>query len=60
MRYQETPQQADNTASVSADMILGTAIDTLLLGIGFVIFGMRVRKRRVTFWGATMIVAGSA
>jgi hypothetical protein len=60
MRYRETTQQADSIASVSTDMMLGTAIYTLLLGIGFVAFGVRVRKRWITFWGATMVLAGSA
>jgi hypothetical protein len=43
----ETAQQADDIGSVSTDMRLGTAIYSLLLGIGFVAFGVRVRKR----WG---------
>jgi hypothetical protein len=60
MRYPATAQQADNIASVSTDMMLGTAIYTLLLGIGFVAFGVRVRKRWIMFWGATMVLAGSA
>ena len=60
MRYQELQQQADNIASVDPDMVLGTVIYTLLLGIFFVVFGMRVRKLWVTFWGVTMVLAGSA
>ena len=60
MRYKELPQQADAIASVSPDMTLATVVYTLLLGIGFVVFGLRVRKRWITFWGATMVLAGSA
>lgn len=41
-------------------MVLGTAVYTLLVGIGFVIFGVRVRKLWVTFWGATMVLASLA
>lgn len=60
MRYEEATQQADNIASVNANMMLGTAVYTLLVGIGFVLFGLRVRKRWITFWGTTMVMAGTA
>jgi hypothetical protein len=60
MRYQELQHQTDTIASVDPGMMLGTVIYTLLLGIFFVAFGIRVRKRWVTFWGATMVLAGSA
>ena len=60
MRYDDSLQQADKIASVSTGMMVGTAVYTLLLGIGFVIFGIYVRKRWVTFWGGTMVLAGSA
>lgn len=60
MRYDETLEQADRIASVSSGMMAGTAIYTLLLGIGFVWFGLQVHKRWVTFWGGTMVLAGTA
>lgn len=60
MRYEDTLQQADNIASVSTGMIVGTAIYTLLLGIVFVVFGRYVRKRWLAFWGGTMVLAASA
>ena len=58
MRFHE--QQPENIASVDSGMILGTVIYTLLLGIFFVVFGMKVRKRWVTFWGTTMVMASGA
>jgi hypothetical protein len=58
MRYQDL--QPDNIASVDPGMTMGTVIYTLLLGIFFVVFGMKVRKRWITFWGATMVLAGGA
>ena len=58
MRFHE--QQAENIASVDSGMILGTVIYTLLLGIFFIVFGMKVRKRWVTFWGSTMVLASGA
>ena len=58
MRYQE--QQLDNIASVDPGMMLGTVIYTLLLGVFFIAFGMKVRKRWITFWGTTMVLAGGA
>ena len=60
MRFRETNQQTDNIASVDSDMMLGTAVYTLLVGIGFVLFGVRVRRLWVTFWGATMVLASVA
>ena len=60
MRYEQATQQAGSIASVNADMVLATAIYTLLVGIGFVIFGVHVRKRWITFWGMTMVLAGTA
>lgn len=52
--------QLDNIASVDSGMMLGTVIYTLLLGIFFVVFGVKVGKRWVSFWGATMVIAGVA
>lgn len=60
MRYDDTLRPEENIASVSTDMMVGTAVYTLLLGIGFVIFGLRVGKRWVAFWGGTMVLAGAA
>ena len=58
MRFQE--DQLDNIASVDPGMVLGTVIYTFLLGIFFIVFGMKVRKRWIIFWGATMVLAGGA
>jgi hypothetical protein len=58
MRFQE--DQIDNIASVDSGMVLGTVIYTFLLGIFFIVFGMKVRKRWIIFWGATMVLAGGA
>lgn len=58
MRYQE--DQLDKIASVDPGMMLGTVIYTLLLGIFFIMFGLKVRKRWIVFWGGTMVMAGGA
>jgi hypothetical protein len=58
MRFQE--DQLDNIASVDPGMMLGTVIYTFLLGIFFIVFGMKVHKRWIIFWGATMVLAGGA
>jgi len=58
MRFQE--DKLDNIASVDPGMVLGTVIYTFLLGIFFIVFGMKVRKRWIIFWGATMVLAGGA
>jgi hypothetical protein len=58
MRFQE--DQLDNIASVDPGMMLGTVIYTFFLGIFFIVFGIKVRKRWIIFWGATMVLAGGA
>jgi hypothetical protein len=58
MRFPE--DQIEKIATVDPGMTLGTVIYTFLLGIFFVVFGLKVRKRWVVFWGATMVVAGGA
>jgi hypothetical protein len=57
---QELQQQADNIATVDPGMMLATVIYTLLLGIFFIFFGLRVHKFWVIFWGVTMVLAGGA
>ncbi|MDT8386225.1 MAG: hypothetical protein RQ736_01835 [Thiogranum sp.] len=51
---------AENVAPLSTGMMAGTALYTLLLGFGFVAFGMYVQHRWLAFWGSTMVMAGSA
>lgn len=58
MRFQE--DQFDTIASVDPGMMLGTVIYTFLLGIFFIVFGVKVRKKWIVFWGATMVLAGGA
>ena len=58
MRFRE--QLPENMASVDSGMMLGTVIYALLLGIFFVVFGIKMRKRWVTFWGTTMVLASGA
>ena len=58
MRYEEIP--IDNLASVDPGMTTATVIYTLLLGVFFVVFGIKVRQRWITFWGGTMVLAGGA
>ena len=58
MRFPE--HQIEKIATVDPGMMLGTVIYTFLLGIFFIMFGLRVRKRWIVFWGATMVAAGGA
>ena len=60
MRYQEHMQPEAPSAGVSPGMMAGTAGYTLLLGVAFILFGLRGRQRWVAFWGATMVLAGAA
>lgn len=52
--------QPEKIATVDPGMTLGTVIYTFLLGIFFIVFGLKVRKRWIVFWGGTMVVAGGA
>ena len=60
MRYQEKTQLEAPLTGVSPGMMAGTAGYTLLLGVAFVLFGLRGRQRWVAFWGVTMVLAGAA
>ncbi len=50
---------AKNVAPLSTGMMAATTLYTLLLGFGFVVFGMYVQHRWLAFWGSTMVMAGS-
>jgi hypothetical protein len=60
MRYQEHTPPEQSSTGVSPGMMAGTAGYTLLLGVAFILFGLRGRQRWVAFWGVTMVLAGSA
>jgi hypothetical protein len=62
MRYRESeqPLQQEPQAAVSTEMMVGTAVYGLLLGLAFVWFGVRGRQRWLAFWGATLSLAGLA
>jgi hypothetical protein len=62
MRYRESqqPAQEQPAAAVSTEMMVGTAVYSLLLGLAFVWFGLQGRQRWLAFWGATLSLAGLA
>jgi hypothetical protein len=60
MRYREHTEPESLATGVNSGMMAGTAGYTLLLGIAFVLFGLRGRQRWIAFWGVTMVVAGLA
>ena len=43
--------------SLHDEMFIGTAVFTLLTGIGFIVAGKRGKQFWIAFWGATMVVA---
>ena len=60
MRYRESTQAEDAPEPVSSDMMVGTGVYSLALGVAFVWIGLRMRQRWLAFWGATLALAGLA
>ena len=59
MRYRvgETASQA---YANSADVVTFTVVLTCLIGIGFVIAGIRAKQIWLTFWGGLSVIAAIA
>lgn len=57
MRYVEGTETP--AAEVSPPMVVGTAVYALLLGIGLVVVGLKVRQRWVAFWGGGLTLAST-
>lgn len=60
MRYREGETPSDLGPPVSDEMLLGTAVYGLILGLGFFIFAIRARQLWLAFWGGGLFVASVA
>jgi len=60
MRYPigQEPQKLANHAN--DEMFIGTSIYGFILGLGFIVVGLRVRQRWLAFWGAGLSLASIA
>ena len=61
MRYRigEEPPVRD-ALHASDSMLTGTAIYGVILGIGFIVVGLRVKQRWLAFWGTGLSIASLA
>ena len=62
MRYRvgEEPQRLADANQANDGMFVGTAIYGVILGIGFIIVGFKVKQRWLAFWGAGLSIASAA
>lgn len=54
MRYLEGTDPAETAFAGSHGILVGTAIYGLLLGVGFLVFGLKRRELWMAFWGALL------
>jgi len=57
MRYRQGASPEDLGSPVGQEMAVGSAILGLLLGIGFVVAGLRGRQLWITAWGGGLVAA---
>ena len=61
MRYREGMEsELANKHAVSDGMLSGTAVFGLIIGIGFVIAGLRARQYWLAVWGSGLVLASLA
>ena len=59
MRYLEGTDPAETAFAGSNDVIWGSALYGLVLGIGFLVFGLKRKELWMSFWGG-LLTLGSA
>jgi hypothetical protein len=57
MRYHQGASPEQLGAPVGQEMVIGAAVLGLLLGIGFVVAGLRGRQLWITAWGGGLVAA---
>jgi len=60
MRYRIDQVEGLPVESAGDGMFAGTAIYGLLIGVGFIVVGLKARQRWIAFWGAGLSVASIA
>jgi hypothetical protein len=59
MRYREGEQIDALAGHANNDMIVGSTVYGLILGVGFVYAGIRFRQFWLAFWGAGLCIASA-
>lgn len=57
MRYREGELPGAQAAHANDDMIVGSTLYGLILGIGFVVAGIRFKQFWLAFWGTGLCIA---
>ncbi len=57
MRYREGEQTDALAMHANDDMIIGSTVYGLILGIGFVVAGIRFKQYWLAFWGTGLSIA---
>ena len=61
MRYREGEEPVQRLANNANDeMFFGSTIYGFILGLGFIVVGLRVKQKWLTFWGAGLSLASVA
>ena len=60
MRYREGEPVEKLSAHANDDMIIGSTVYGLILGIGFVVAGIRFKQYWLAFWGTGLCIASIA
>ena len=59
MRYRIDPVTGQPISQVNEDMLVATAVFGFLVGIGFVIAGVRGRQAWLALWGGSLVLAST-
>ena len=60
MRYREGTSPEELGSPIAEEITVGSAVFGLLLGVGFVIAGLRGRQLWLAVWGGMLVVASIA
>lgn len=57
MRYRDTGDYQNLGAPVDDNLMFASVILGIIIGIGFIVFGLRVKRYWMVIWGAGLIFA---
>ena len=57
MRYRDTGDYQNLGAPVDDNLVFASVILGIIIGIGFVVFGLRVKRYWMVIWGVGLIFA---
>ena len=57
MRYRDTGDYSETVTPVGDEMVFFSIIIGIVIGIGFIIFGNKVKRYWMVIWGTGLIIA---